>query len=204
MLKLVLSLSVVTAAAGILVYKNIKAEDSVSSGAADTESTFSAEQKSSGLNGNKSAQSATAESADQSGNTKNGDSDTKVTDVEWLTIKALSDLNIVAANQDAVFIYIPESDGDAIAANSLKAVMSAKASMKSKDINLGLYTLPASSPDYSGIAAQNQPPAILVASKGGGMAPVSGEVSETKLLQAYMATKSSGCGPGGCGPGGCK
>ncbi|MDA3923314.1 MAG: hypothetical protein PF904_01280 [Kiritimatiellae bacterium] len=197
--KLVLSLGVVTAVAGILIYKNIQAKDTVSPDAADTESTFLAEQKSPGLNGNTSDQIATAESADQSDNIKNVDSD-----VEWLSLKSLSDLNTAAATQDAVFIFIPNSDGDVIADNSIKAVTAAQASMKQRKITLGLYTLSASSPDYSGIVAQVQPPAILVASKGGSMAPVSGEVSETKLLQAFMTTKSSGCGPAGCGPAGCK
>jgi len=194
--KLLLSLGVATAVAGILIYKNIHAEETVSSGAADTESAFSAEQKSPDDNGNKSA--------DQSGKTKNDDSVTKVTDTDWLTIKVLSDLNTAAASQDAVFIFIPNSDGDVMVDDSTKAVTAAQASMKSKKINLGLYTLSASSPDYSGIAAQVQPPAFLVASKGGGMAPVSGEVTETKLLQAFMTTQSSGCGPSGCGAGGCK
>ena len=82
----------------------------------------------------------------------------------------------------------------------------AQRALKSNKITLGLYTLPNSSPDYSGISAQVQVPAILVACKGKGMAAVSGDVTEQKLLQAFVASSSAGgCGPSGCGPssGGC-
>ena len=204
MLKVVLSLGVVAAASGIIIYKNVQAEDSASTGAAGTASTFSLEQNNPDVDGNKSTQTTTDESADQSSNTHKNDLDGEVIDAEWLSIKTFSDLKTFAANQDAVFIYIPASDVDVIADNSLKAVISAQASMKQRKITLGLYTLSAESPDYSRITAQTKPPAILVASKGGGMSMVSGEINETKLLQAFMATQSSGCGPAGCGPSGCK
>ncbi|MDA3923890.1 MAG: hypothetical protein PF904_04230 [Kiritimatiellae bacterium] len=203
-LKLVLTLSVAIVAAGILIYKNIQAENSLATGAADNASKFSVAQNTPNADGNKSVQSATTESAGQSDNPEKIGFDTKVTEAKWLSIKTLSDLNTVAANQDAVFIFVPQSDGDAIADSSLTALTSAQASMQQRKITVGLYTLTTGSPDYSGITAQALPPAILVASKGGGMSMVSGEINETKLLQAFMATQSSGCGPASCGAGGCK
>jgi len=40
--------------------------------------------------------------------------------------------------------------------------------------------------------------------KGRGMSAVSGEINETKLVQAFVtASRPSGCGPAGCGPTGC-
>jgi hypothetical protein len=83
------------------------------------------------------------------------------------------------------------------------AVLAAQRTLKSSKITLGLYTLPTRSPDYPAISAQVQAPAILVACKGKGMAAVSGDVTEAKLLQAFVATsRAGGCGPSGCGPSG--
>jgi hypothetical protein len=121
-------------------------------------------------------------------------------------LDSLSSLNKVALNHDAVFIFIPAPKSQFADDATNNAVIAAQQTLKSKKINLGLYTLPNSSPDYAAISAQAQTPAILIASKGKGMAAVSGEVTETKLLQAYMSsTQTGGCGPSsvGCGPSGC-
>lgn len=123
-------------------------------------------------------------------------------------LDSLSSLNKVALSQDAVFIFIPASKNEVADEATSKAINAVQQTLKAKNINLGLYTLPTSSADYAAIAARVQAPAILIASKGKGMAAVSGEVTETKLLQAYIASaRSGGCGPssGSCGPssGGC-
>jgi len=118
-------------------------------------------------------------------------------------LDSLSSLNKVALSQDAVFIFIPAPKNEVADDATSKAVIAAQQTLKAKNINLGLYTLPTSSADYAAIAARVQAPAILIASKGKGMSAVSGEVTETKLLQAYIASaRSGGCGPssGGCGP----
>ena len=120
-------------------------------------------------------------------------------------LESLSTLNKVALNQDAVFIFIPAQKSETADGQTSTAVLAAQQTLKRNNITLGLYTLPVNSSDYSGISAQVQTPAVLVASKGRGMAAVSGEVTETKLLQAYMTSSSAGgCGPSGCGPAGCK
>ena len=68
----------------------------------------------------------------------------------------------------------------------------------------GLFTLKPGSPDYEQIAKQMTVPGVLALVKGGGMSAVSGEVTEAKLLQGYVAAGSAGaCGPGaspGCCP----
>lgn len=124
------------------------------------------------------------------------------------SLDSLSSLNKVALNQDTVFVFIPAAKNEFADDATKNAVIAAQRTLKSKNIILGLYTLPASSSDYSGISAQVQTPAILIATKGKGMSAVSGEITETKLLQAYMSsTRAGGCGPAssGCGPasGGC-
>lgn len=118
-------------------------------------------------------------------------------------LESLGTLNKVAASQDAVFVYIPAPKNELADAKTNTAVLAAQRTLKGAKITLGLYTLPTSSPDYAGISAQVQAPAILVATKGKGMAAVSGDVTEDKLLQAFMATaRAGGCGPAasGCGP----
>ena len=116
-------------------------------------------------------------------------------------LDSLSALNKVAVNQDAVFVFIPAPKNDLADDKTNTAVLAAQRTLKSNKITLGLYTLRASSPDYSGISAQVQAPAILVACKGKGMAAVSGDVTEQKLLQAFVASSSAGgCGPSGCAP----
>lgn len=118
-------------------------------------------------------------------------------------LESLSALNRVAISQDAVFVFIPAPKNELADAKTNTAVLAAQRTLKAAKITLGLYTLRSSSPDYAGISAQVQAPAILVASKGKGMAAVSGDVTEDKLLQAFMATsRAGGCGPAssGCGP----
>ena len=118
-------------------------------------------------------------------------------------LASLGELNKVALNQDAVFVYIPAKNNEPVSSKTNDAVLAAQKALKSNKITLGLYTLSTSSPDYSGISAQVQSPAILVAIKGKGMAAVSGDVTETKLLQAFTASsRAGGCGPSGCGPSG--
>jgi hypothetical protein len=118
-------------------------------------------------------------------------------------LASLSSLNKVASSHDTVFVFIPAPRSESADDATTNAIIAAQQALKSKNISLGLYTLPNSSPDYAAISAQIQTPAILVASRGKGMATVSGEVTETKLLQAYISSaRAGGCGPssGGCGP----
>lgn len=118
-------------------------------------------------------------------------------------LESMSDLNKVAMSQDAVFIFVPGSGTESAAGQTQEAVRAAQKALTSKSIALGLYTLPTSSPDYPALSKQLSGPAIIVASKGRGMAAVSGEVTEDKLLQAFVASsRAGGCGgSSGCAPG---
>jgi hypothetical protein len=121
-------------------------------------------------------------------------------------LKSMSELNTVAIDQDAVFIFVPATDTLTPSDATRTAVLAAQKTLGAKDTKVGLYTLQAMSADQAQIAKQVKLPAVLVACKGRGMGVVSGEVTETKLLQAYMASsQAGGCGPAsaGCGPSGC-
>jgi hypothetical protein len=123
-------------------------------------------------------------------------------------LDSLAALNKVAINQDAVFVFIPANGNETISKEILNAITSAEQKIKSSGVKIGLYTLQFSmSKEYADIAAQLPPPSILVMSKGKGMGTVSGEITEGKLLQAYVASSRAGgcgtsCGPStpGCGP----
>jgi uncharacterized protein YpmB len=120
-------------------------------------------------------------------------------------LDSLASLNKVAVNQDAVFVFIPAKDNDIVSKETADAIASAEQKLKSSGVSIGLYTLQSSSPEYANIAAQLTLPSMLVMSKGRGAGAVSGEITETKILQAYVASsRAGGCCPSGSGSAGCK
>ena len=69
---------------------------------------------------------------------------------------------------------------------------------------IGIFTLKAGSPDYEQLASQMAVPGVIALTKSGGMGQATGEITEAKLIQAFVAASSvSACGPAECGPGGC-
>ena len=123
-------------------------------------------------------------------------------------LDSLASLNKVAINQDAVFVFVPAMGEETIAKETIDAIASAEQKLKSSGIRIGLYTLKFISPskEYANIAAQLTLPGMLVMSKGRGAGVVSGEITETKLLQAYVASSRAGgcCPAGGSGSTVCK
>jgi len=108
------------------------------------------------------------------------------------------DLNTVAADTDAVFVFVPETGNILIDDVTRTAVTDVRQYLESSNIKVGLYTLSYDAPDYSEISLQFELPAIIVASKGLGVLvlPCS-SVDEYSLLQAFQACcdTSSGCCP---------
>ncbi len=120
-------------------------------------------------------------------------------------IDSLSLLNTLAANQDAVFVFVQASGNETISKETLNAIASAEQKIKSSGVKIGLYTLQFSpSTEYANLAKQLTLPGILVMSKGKGIGAVSGEITETKLLQAYVASsRAGGCCPSGVSSASC-
>jgi len=120
------------------------------------------------------------------------------------TIGAFSELNTVAANTDAVFIFLPGKEGTS--GNLPSAPMHGAARMiESKaGMKCGLFTLKTGTRDYDQIVAQMAVPGVLAIVKGKGMSAIPGEITETKLVQAFVTASSAGaCGPSagaGCCP----
>jgi hypothetical protein len=117
------------------------------------------------------------------------------------SIGAIAELNTVATNLDAVFIFLPGKEG--ISVNPpLTPMQGAARTIEFKGLKCGLFTLKAGSRDYDQIAGQISLPGVLAMVKGRGMSAISGDITETKLVQGYLAASSAGgCAPGsGCCP----
>ena len=112
------------------------------------------------------------------------------------TIGALSELDTLAAQTGAVFIFLPGKDGPA--GNPPTATMQGAARIIESNAGLkcGLFTLKAGTPDYEQIAKQMTVPGVVALVKGGRMSAVTGDITESKLVQGYVAASSAG----GCGP----
>lgn len=118
-------------------------------------------------------------------------------------LSAFSELNTVAAKMDAVFIYLPAKEGTSGNAPS-KTMNNAARMIEAQGMKCGLFTLKPGSRDYDQVAAQMSVPCVLAMVKGGGMSATSGDITESKLIQGFLAASRSGsCGPSagaGCCP----
>lgn len=117
-------------------------------------------------------------------------------------LKALAELNQVAADTDGVFIVLPSSDAERMTAIRTE-VSAAAATITARGTRMAKFILSQDSQEYAGLAQQVGTPAVLAMCKGGGMAAVKDkEVTQDGLLKAFVASsRPSGCGPSGCGPG---
>jgi hypothetical protein len=144
-----------------------------------------------------------SDKVDESGETNQESIETPAVQIEETKtlgehLSSLSELNQVAIQYSAVFVYIPANADDGVSAETKSAVDAASETLKARGAALGLFTLETVSSDYTSLSEQAEFPAILVACKGFGMSVVSGEITETKLIEAYLASASSG----GCCPSG--
>ncbi len=138
---------------------------------------------------------------------KKQDVPVKATPSLWKAdLDSLASLNKVAADADAVFVLLAANDqlnNQAI----IKDIEAAAQKIMSNGSRVSAFRLKESAADYAQLAKQVSVPGVLAMVKGRGMSAVSGEISETKLVQAFVAaSRPSGCGPGaaGCGPTGCE
>lgn len=121
-------------------------------------------------------------------------------------LKALSELNVVATNTEAVFVVIPADDAARTAAIQ-KEVATASATISVRGTKMGKYLLSKDAEDYKGVVAQLGAPSVLAMVKNRGMAVVADkEVTQDALMKAFVGASRprTGCGAGGCGAGGCK
>lgn len=175
-LKIAVCLVVVVAVVGILVFKTTNAKQD-SSLAGTT-----------GFSNSLAGKGAVTNSSGQQGGS-------------GAPISAIADLNTVADKLNTVFLVIPSKDNAPTSKETGVILASVERTLNAKGLSTGIFTLQATSTDYPDVAAKVTPPGIAVLSKGAGIGFVSGGISESNLMQAYVAsTRSGGCGPGGCPP----
>lgn len=105
-------------------------------------------------------------------------------------------LNTVAAGQDSVLVFVPAKEGEAASGETKTAMDGVLRSLQGKGVRTGFYTLATGSLDYGRVAAQTSLPAVVALTKGRGMGTASGPFTEEKLMQAYVAsTQAAGCCP---------
>lgn len=175
-IKIAICLVVIVAVAGILLFKTTSAkQDSSHAGL----NGFSNPLASKGVVTNSSAQ-------------KGG---------SGASLSAIAELNTVADKLNTVFLVIPSKDKIPTSKETGAVLASVERTLNAKGLSTGIFTLQTTSPDYPDVAAKVTPPGIAVLSKNGGIGFVSGGISESNLMQAYVAsTRTGGCGPGGCPP----
>jgi hypothetical protein len=109
----------------------------------------------------------------------------------------------LAVDKDAVFVFVPAKDGKQTGAIR-EQVSAATKQAQSRGQKITAYTLSTDAKDYADITGQVAAPCVLAMAKGAGAVPVSGEITDAKLLAALVtASRPSSCGAGGCGAGGC-
>jgi hypothetical protein len=115
-------------------------------------------------------------------------------------LPSISALNTVAAKLDSVFVIVPGKDNAPPTKEAVAALAAAERTLHAKGIRTGVYTLQTGSPDYPDLAVRVSAPGIAVLTKGRGIGVVSGNISETNLMQSYVAsTRGGGCCPPGGG-----
>ena len=119
-------------------------------------------------------------------------------------LKNLAALNEVAAQKDAVFLYVPKA-GQGPEETVKQQIEQAADKAQSGGTKMSFYTLDDGSQDYAQVTSQMPAPCVLVLVKGRGMSVVSSDISEGKLLEALVTASrpSGGCCPSGSGSASC-
>jgi hypothetical protein len=116
-------------------------------------------------------------------------------------LDSLASLGKVAADVDAVFIVLAAEDMQPV--NQKIEVAAEK--VQAGGTRIRAFTLEKKAPNYARLAQQFSIPCVLMMVKGRGSTVVSGDITEAKLLQGFVAASRprAACGPAGCGPAGC-
>lgn len=109
---------------------------------------------------------------------------------------SFAELDALANEMNAVFVFVPAKDRAPTAA-ALAAIDGAKKSLEARfEIKIGLFTLTPGSGDYGEVAAQTAVPGLVTIVKTGVRRLVSGDLTEDKIVNGFMAAM----GAGGCCP----
>jgi hypothetical protein len=108
-------------------------------------------------------------------------------------VESLDELNLVAADKEAIIIFIPKAENAAIDDKTKAAIFNFQKGQKNGSTTIGTYTLWYDSADYLRIAQQVPLPAIIVARNDKGTITMPGSnISEYGLIQAYRRAGKKG------------
>lgn len=109
-------------------------------------------------------------------------------------VESLDKLNVIAANNDVVIVFIPGPGNVPIDEKTKAAIHEIQRDFKRGNTTTGLYTLWHDSYEYSEISKQTKTPAIVVARNGKGTVTMSGSnVNTYMLFQAYLKASAEDC-----------
>ncbi len=111
-------------------------------------------------------------------------------------ITALAELGKLAAEMNAVMVFLPSRSGET-AQSALAVINGARKTLEGRfDIRIGLFTLSPGGRDYDELAPKTSGPAVVAIVKTGVKRCVSGELTEERVIEGFMAA----VGAGGCCP----
>jgi hypothetical protein len=124
--------------------------------------------------------------------------------VSFKPLDSLASLNKAAADTDAVFVLLGTEDQMNLQAINGQVEAAVK-KIQAGGMRVSAFTLKKDSPDYARLAKQFSIPCAVAMVKGRGISAVPGEITEAKLIQAFVTASRSGssCCPGGsatCAP----
>ena len=116
-------------------------------------------------------------------------------------LDSLASLSDAASDTDAVFIFLAAEDQQDIQTitNEIEAAVK---TIQAGGTRISAFRLKQGAPNYANLTKQLSIPCVLAMVKGGGLSGVpAGQITETKLVQAFVAASrpSSGCCPPGSG-----
>lgn len=118
-------------------------------------------------------------------------------------LDSIASLNQVATDVDAVFVFLA-AEGAQDVQPITGEIEAAARKIQSKGSRISAFTLKKESTNYAQLAKQFSTPCVVAMVKGHGMSAVSGQITESKLIQAFVTASRarSACCPGGgpCGP----
>lgn len=103
-------------------------------------------------------------------------------------IAAMGEVHQRAPDKDAVFVLISQRTPAGVQVNIAQALEATQRKLESEGVSVALFTLTLDSREYSGVAAKQPVPAVIVMSKDRGQQTVSSEITESKLYQAYVVS----------------
>ena len=211
--KIAVFILIVVAAGAVLARSIIKKSDSSTEQGQDTFAVIQPEviqDTPSPLKAEATTQDLTASRGDiltPAGDNENTEKDVpnKASPALWRPeLDSLALLGKVAADTDAVFILLAAEDQQDIQTITNDIEAAAK-KIQAGGIRISAFRLKQSAPNYANLTKQLSAPCVLAMVKGGGVSGVpAGQITETKLVQAFVTASrpSSGCCPSGapCGP----